>query len=545
MNDYHDVPQLGDPFFLPGSTPPPTPWAWSSSEGPLFQFFNFIFQAVNNAQLQVREVDLYPEIQIWFSSVKGRLVYDNVQFVHPLDIINQIMVNNNLTPTATFSTQAFQPSYTSSSAPCNSSSGDSFLVIPAYLLLSAETGGAFGTYQNICSSPLINPADTISGLPASQYPFSVADIHTYPADTLNDPAWGFISNPNYSGCEKYPDGAQVNQCTQYNVYNQCVAWTWDCPNDTDGDASSSSVQAAKYLFNAISNFVQHWENSGQIPRNAPIVIGETDEYNPGGVGRDGITFPDMHEGPVDGLPDCTTYGPYGANLFDTHVDVGTGVAHAVNFWCIPDWSWHRPWSSAAAGENVSGFTTTALNTQAVVIRPWEAVSWGTVLSPGPLSGDSTKPYNVGACTFSQLPSSYTLSSSAGTLNVPVTNSQNSNNCWWSTGPTPPATSGNSNNFTWIWPTTPIWQQASGTASLSYQQNTNSQRSFLVTIAGQQHHDHPSRALDRADSVESNERSDQRATDASTKLVAICQHQPIPGVPGHAIASIPSCYPERS
>ena len=85
-------------------------------------------------------------------------------------------------------------------------------------------------------------------------------------------------------------------------------------------------------------------------------------------------------------------------------NTGNGVAHNVNFWCTPDWKWHRPWSTASAGENVAGFVSSGLNGSEVVLRPWAPVGWGTVLSPAPLSGNVSLPYNVGACQFSPIAS---------------------------------------------------------------------------------------------------------------------------------------------
>ena len=59
---------------------------------------------------------------MWASSIYGRLIYDNVQQVHPLDIINQIMVGRQLNPTAVLSTAASQPG---NNLDCTSLYGDS------------------------------------------------------------------------------------------------------------------------------------------------------------------------------------------------------------------------------------------------------------------------------------------------------------------------------------------------------------------------------------------------------------------------------------
>jgi hypothetical protein len=152
-------------------------------------------------------------------------------------------------------------------------------------------------------------------------------------------------------------------------------------------------------------------------------------------------------------------------------------------WCVPDWNWHRPWSSVSAGENVIGFVMAGLNRATVIMRPWEPVSWGTALSPAPLSGNSNLPYNVGACTYSlEVGSNMTLPASGSTLYIWVTS-----NCYWSAAPTPPATSSGSNPYpSWFTPVSAAWQNGSGYAVFTYATNSSSSQRgpFNLTVAGQ-------------------------------------------------------------
>ena len=474
MNDYNDVPQL---TFTAGQS---QPWQWSSSANsgsPLFNFFDGIFAAVANAQLQVREVDLFPEIPMYLSSLYGRLVFDNVQYVAPLDVINQIMQSHQLSQTATISTAAFQPRY--GKACTTQASEGSELVLNAYLLLSAMTTGVFGSVPfsnngtadpgDVCGP--VSPTDFGYGLSVSVR--NVIDVHTYPADAILDPGWGWISDPNVSGCQYYPDdGAPVDNVPTSNF----SGYVQNCSSDIDsGNPSGSSQSAANMIYNTISAFVAEWQPN-QIPSNATVIIGETDAYNPGGTGRDGINFPSTTEG-----SGCTTYGPYGSILNDSYTDPGKGVTHGVNFWCTPDWKWHRPWSTASAGENTAGFVSSGLNHAGVVLRPWAPVSWGTVLSPAPLSGNASLPYNVGACQYSPVTGPLVIPAQATSWGYSAGASPS--NCWWSTGPTP--TPGPSLAFpTWFALTSPVWQQGQGTVTANTAVNTTgAPRSFQLIIAG--------------------------------------------------------------
>jgi hypothetical protein len=386
--------------------------------------------------------------------------------VRPLDVINQIMQSNGLAPAAAMSTAAGQPYYDQD---CTSAYGDSALVLNAFELLSAMTGGGFGATplnsNGTSCGTAIDPSD-YKMIPSSAYLPTVIDVHTYPADAVFDTGWSWIGDPNFSGCQYYPDGAPITNVWAYTNYNGTLAWQWspNCSNN-DFDPSNlpaSSQKAATIIYQAIANFIQRWNQD--FPAGAPVIIGETDEYNPGFTEGNKIT-----------------------TLSDTAVDPGTGVAHAVNFWGTPDWAWHRPWSSVSAGENVAGLAASSLAASNVILRPWEPVAWGTVLSPSPLSGSPGTPYNVGACT-------YTLSV-AGNLNIPpsggafpvnINNAQNSQNCVWSTAPTPPSTSTGSNPAYPAWFTsTPVtWQRGSGTASFTFAANSSpSPRTFQVTVAG--------------------------------------------------------------
>ena len=474
MNDYNDVPQL---TITAGR---PQPWQWSSSAtsgSPLFNFFDGIFAATANAQLQVRELDLFPEIPMYLSSLYGRLVFDNVQFVAPLDVINQIMLSHQLSQTATISTAAFQPRY--GKACTTQASAGSELVLNAYLLLSAMTTGVFGSVP-FSNNGTADPGDVCGPVSPTDFGFglsvavrNVIDVHTYPADAINDPGWGWIADPNSSGCQFYPD----NDAPIDNVPNaNFTGYVQNCSSDVDSTNSTGSSQnAANMIYNTISAFVTQWQPN-QIPSNATVIIGETDQYNPGGTGRDGIAFPSTTEG-----TGCSTYGPYGSILNDSYTDPGKGVAHSVNFWCTPDWKWHRPWSSASAGENAAGFASSGLNRSGVVLRPWAPVSWGTVLSPAPLSGNASLPYNVGACQYNPITSPLVLAADATSWGFGAGASPS--NCWWSTG-LPPTSGPSLAPPTWFALTSPIWQQGQGMVQATTAVNsTGAPRSFQLIIAG--------------------------------------------------------------
>jgi hypothetical protein len=448
----------------------PGAWQWSSSSGPLFNFFDNIFSAIAAAQLQVREVDLYPEYPMWASSIYGRLIYDNVQQVHPLDIINQIMQAHQLNPTAVVSTAASQPG---NDLDCTSLYGDSALLLTATELLSAMTGGAFGRISgvpsastgNYCGNP-IDPTDTITGLPWLGP--NVIDVHTYPAEAIFDPGWGWISNPNTNACQKYPDGVAVT-----NVPQPGGGYAQNCSNDVDANnPGGSSATAANKIYSAINAYVQRWKGYGQIPSSAGVIIGETDDYGPGGIGRDALYFPPKLEGTL-----CSPYGPFGNILFDVYPDPVSGN-HAVNYSCQPDWKWHRPQSSTSASEDVTGFVTTGLNRPDVVLRPWAPVSWGTILTPAPLSGSPDRPYNVGGCTYQTNGGPLTLPASGTVLNMGVATLSN---CQWSTGFTP----GDTNDHSWFAITSGTWQTGPGVASALVVANAGTApRQLLLTIAGQ-------------------------------------------------------------
>jgi hypothetical protein len=485
---YNYAPQLGDANAPPFS---PRPWVWTSAAGsssPMFKFWDGIFATIANAQLQVREVDIYPEVPMFLSSLYGRLVYDNVQNVSPLDVINQIMMAHSLSPTATLSTAAFQPR---NNASCTALSGDSELVVNAYLLLSAMTTGHFGRIPfdsngDVCGG--ISPSDDVYGI-SSLSGTNVTDIHTYPADAVFDNGWGWIGNPNESAPQYYPDGAPVTNSPLGCAGTGCVQ---DASNDVDpsnvdpsnpGHLTGSSKTAANQIYTAINSFVTKWQHYGQLPGSTAVVIGETDAYNPGGIGRDGIAFPSMTEG-----TDCTQYGPYGSILTDAYTDPRTGVTHSVNFWCTPDWKWHRPWSTASAGENVAGLTdsthVTGLNRPGVILRPWSPLSWGTVISPAPLSGSSDRPYNIGACNVIPNAGPWEVPSTATSITVPVTAPAN---CQWSTGlpvqahltdPKPVYPS-------WFTLTSNVWQSGSANVTATLVPNsTTSSQSFQLMVGGQ-------------------------------------------------------------
>jgi hypothetical protein len=450
----------------------PGAWRWSASAAdptPLFTFFDAMFAAVANAQLQVREVELIPEIPMWASSIWGRFMYDNVQQVHPLDIINQILQGRQLAPVAVISTAASQPG---NNLDCTSLYGDSALLLTATQVLSAQTGGAFGRMpgwpgsfnDTYCSTPL-DPTDTINGLPWSAP--NVIDIHSYPAEVILDPGWGWINNPNSSGCQYYPDGAPVLNLAQPNG-----GYAQNCSTDADAkNPTGSSQMSANIIYTAINAFVQRWKTYGQIPSNASVVIGETDDYDPGGVGRDGISFPPRLEG-----TSCATFGVFGNILFDVYTDPVSGN-HNVNFSCTPDWKWHRPASSAAAFENATGFIGTGLNRPDVVLRPWAPVSWATILTPTPLSGSLDRPYNVGGCSYQTNQGPLTTPATGMTLNMNVTTSQN---CSWSAGFTP----GDTNDHSWLTLTSGVWQKGTGIATATIAVNPNaSSRQLQFSIAG--------------------------------------------------------------
>jgi hypothetical protein len=75
----------------------------------------------------------------------------------------------------------------------------------------------------------------------------------------------------------------------------------------------------------------------------------------------------------------------------------------------------------------SGLATAA---SAVVIRPWENNGDATLNKPASLSGNSSLPFNAGACTFSPI-RAQSVRYTGGQLTIPVTAASN---CQWSVGP---------------------------------------------------------------------------------------------------------------
>jgi len=196
---------------------------------------------------------------------------------------------HQLSPTATLSTAAGQPGYQTD---CSSLSGDSALVLNAYLELSALTGGGFGRVSGSPSSTVslycgntvdpndltIIPTPTQAESPNWAGPI-IMDVHAYPADAILDPGWGWMGNSNSTGCQVYPDRTGV---TNYPVPGGSYAE--NCSRDTDpGNSTGSSQTAANLIYSAINNFVQRWQGAGVVPGGATVIIGETDEYNPGGT----------------------------------------------------------------------------------------------------------------------------------------------------------------------------------------------------------------------------------------------------------------------
>jgi hypothetical protein len=199
-------------------------WQWGSDGAPdqsslLYQFFNGIFGKVAAAQLQIREFDLSTELPFYSSSLYARQIYDPLQNVHPLFVINTIMYQNGFGPTATLSTASSDPGYEGT---CNSFYGDSALVINTSLMLSATTGYAFGTMRSDSSYPSPTnslycartdghgdllyvesiPTPNVPGSPIPNLP-PVLDVHAYPFDAVHDQGWGWVRNTNSSACQFY------------------------------------------------------------------------------------------------------------------------------------------------------------------------------------------------------------------------------------------------------------------------------------------------------------------------------------------------------
>ena len=498
---WQNAPELGDINTQAGA---PQPWRWTSDStqnSPLFKFLDAVFTAVAQAQLQVREFDIYPEIPMRASSIYGRMTFDPVQLVGPMDVINTIMQAHGISPAAAMSTAAFQPQNDQYCVSPYNNFPNSGLVLDEFLLLSAGAQGAFGRVapnpQTNYYCGTIDPSDSV----VAPYSTGIAlvDVHAYPADYIWDSGFGWISVPNFTGFQYYPDGAPITNSPNGCAFTGCAqnnSYDYDLNN-----ISGSSVTAANMIYQAVSNFMGFWSLN-----NLWVVVGETDAYNPGGIGRDGINFPSTTEG-----SDCTTYGPYGSILFDPYTDPKTGVTHNVNFTCTPNWKWHRPWSTVSAGENVAGFVASGLNRPTAVLRPWAPVSWGTIITPAPLSGNSSLPYNVGACQFTI--GGYTLNDSVpaagGPVTVTVTNVLKSG-CQWSIGPVAPPqpslqalawpsdSSGNlivtgasiNSGLNCVYPAQQVssncWGSGAGPVSVTFQiasNPTQAQRTFSVNVAG--------------------------------------------------------------
>jgi hypothetical protein len=459
---YEVAPALGDPNAPPGS---PQPWPWSSTSGPLFNFFDFIFGEAHNAQLSVREFNIMPEVPMVVSSIFGRLAYDPIQRAAPMGVINTIMDNHQLIGAAALSTAAGWPQYNQfCDSPLMRSITNSGLVVNEYLLVSANTSGAFGRLIGFDPCQAIDPSDMISGKPPGGIP--VINVHNYPVDAVFDNGAGWIPDSNFSGPQYYPDGAPI---TNSPFGCNGASCTQNTSNDTDpNNSSGDSTTAATMIYSAISQFASTYYG-------LPVIIGETDSYNPGGTGREGIYFPAITEG-----SDCRTYGPYD-NLVNSYRDPGTGVVHAVNFACWPDWKWHRDWSTTSASENVAGFKASGLNRSSTVLSPWAPVGWGSILSPAPLSGSANSPYNVGSCSYYP---QYSFVIPAEAISMGITGgNQPGSNCWWSYGPTPAP--GGAAFPSWFSPTSPVWQSGAEGVNVNLSPNTTgSARSFQLTVTGQ-------------------------------------------------------------
>jgi hypothetical protein len=378
-------------------------WSWGTDTAPdtttpLYQFFTGIFDQVLAAHLQIREFDLFTEPPLWQSSIYARILYDPLQHVHPLYIVNKIMAEYGFTPTATMSLAGGDPGYTSqngSNATCDSYFSDSALVLVASQMLFAEVGGNFGamTNDNVSPSPTnglyctrgdnkdlqdlnnIPSYTTLPALPSSNNGIvPVLDIHEYPTDGVRDPGWGsgWIPDTNSSACQYYQDDGSP-------VYLN-GSFVQDCSDDVDsGNSNASSYTAAQLIYSAVSRFTQTWVTSYWLPTNTTVIVGETNAYNPNNT-----------EGSACPFPDSNTIN---------RTDPSTKVVHTVDVDCIADWKWHAPWSDVAAGDNANAFSSTlmlpnAFNGLTTVLRPWAPIGWDFIETPAPLSGNFTLPYNI-------------------------------------------------------------------------------------------------------------------------------------------------------
>jgi hypothetical protein len=312
-NGWNNAPYLG---YSQGA------WQWGpGSSYPLYNFFDQIFGAVAQAQLAVREIDLCPETSLSNFPVYARLISDQTQLpspgnglsVLPLGFIRNVMEAHGLGGWVTMSTGAGQPQM---GAACTSPlTGTSELVLDADELLSATLGGpfgwpAYGTVNGVtCAIGWYGSPSYIASEPLP----NILDIHTYPADSVTDAGFGQIGNPNSSGCWTYPDDERP--ITNVQVFNADGTpaldpygndeYVQDCSADMDGDPVASSQNAAHMIYSAMSTLLSNYQQMGYLP-GANLTIGETDEYNPGGYGRDGLYFPPLTE-----AAPCATYGPFG------------------------------------------------------------------------------------------------------------------------------------------------------------------------------------------------------------------------------------------